>query len=89
MDLLELIPFGRENAISRARLCSLTGLNDRALREKIAQLRRHHVIINDQSGRGYYRTDNIDEIQAFVRQEEARLRSIGWSLKAARQKLRT
>lgn len=86
--LIELIPYGRENAISRKRLCEITGLKDRKLRDEIARLRRHHVIINDQDGRGYYRTDDKDEIARFVKQEEARLRSIGWSLRAARKMLK-
>jgi len=86
--MIDLIPFGKENAITRARLCALTGLTDRKVREKISQLRRHYVIINDQSGRGYYRTNDVEEIRRYVRQEEARLKSIGWSLRAARKKLR-
>lgn len=87
MNLLDFIPYGKENAVSRSQLCKLTGLTDRKVREQISQLRRTHVIINDQSGHGYYRTTDRAEIERYVRQETARLKSIGWSLKAARKAL--
>ena len=40
MGIETYIPFGRENAITRKELCSLTKLSDRKLREQIEQARR-------------------------------------------------
>ena len=40
MTLLDMIPLGKENAIKRRELCMMSGLNDRAMREAISQLRR-------------------------------------------------
>lgn len=37
MGIETYIPFGRENAITRKELCSLTKLSDRKLREQIEQ----------------------------------------------------
>jgi biotin operon repressor len=87
MNLLDYIPTGKDNAVTRPQLCKLTGMSDRKVREQISQLRRDHVIINDQSGKGYYRSNDRAEIERYVRQETARLKSIGWSLKAARKAL--
>ena len=77
MGIETYIPFGRENAITRKELCSLTKLSDRKLREQIEQARREgHIIINNQDGRGYYRTDDPDEIARQYRQQRRRAMSI-------------
>lgn len=91
--ITDFIPVGRENAISRKRLCEVTGLTDRNLREHIAQARRNTPIINLQYGDGYFIPDTSDDadmalLRRYVAQEEGRLKSIGWSLKAARNALK-
>lgn len=73
MGIETLIPIGAEHAISRQRLCVLTGDNDRRNRELIEKARRDgHIIINSQDGNGYYRinTDSIaeNELNAISRQ---------------------
>lgn len=85
-DLINFIPFGKENAISREELCRLTGMNDRAIREIISQLRREYCILNNQDGRGYYRplVDETKYVQEYIRQETRRAKSIFWSLEGAR-----
>lgn len=91
--ITEYIPTGRHNAVTRKTLCKLTGLSDRQVRDNIAQARRNTPIINLQDGDGYFIPDPSDKgdmelLQRYVRQEEARLKSIGWSLKAARKMLK-
>ncbi len=90
MDILNYIPYGKENAIDRKTLSMLTGLNDRVNRELIAIARRKTPILNLQNGDGYFRPLPEDKplVQEYVKQEESRLKSIGWSLKAARQFVR-
>lgn len=88
MNITNYIPKGKENAITRKDLCETTGLSDRLVRELISQARRDTVIINLQNGNGYYQPTDKAEIAQFVRQETARLKSIGWSLKAARNALK-
>lgn len=90
MDIVDYIPFGRKNAITRTRLMIVTGLNDRQIREQISQARRDTVILNVQDGKGYFRPlpEERKLVEAYARQETARLRSIGWSLKAARKMLK-
>lgn len=88
--IMNVIPVGHKNAVTRQRLCISTGMDDRRIRKVIAEARRENVILNLQDGSGYYVPDvknDIDkvELRKFVRQEEHRLKSIGWSLKAARR----
>lgn len=86
MDILEFIPFGKENAIKRQKLRDLTGLTDREMRRAIEVARKEVPIINLQDGRGYYRPDDKDDIQRYVLQEQARatkiLRNINVACKA-------
>lgn len=89
----DYIPTGHENAISRKELSELSGIDDRNVRRSIAQARRNTPIINLQDGDGYFIPDpsnsvDMELLRRFVKQEEARLKSIGWSLKAARKMLK-
>ncbi len=86
MDILDYIPFGKENAIDRKTLEMLTGKPDRINRELISIARRKTPILNLQNGNGYFRPlpEEKGLVVNFVRQEERRLKSIGWSLKSAR-----
>ncbi len=90
MDIVDYIPFGRENAVTRAQLRSRTGIDDRTIRDMIADARRDTVILNMQDGKGYFRPlpEERHLVEAYAKQETARLKSIGWSLKAARQMLK-
>lgn len=89
MDIINYIPKGRNNAISRTRLRIQTGLSDRAMREEISQARRCNCIINLQNGAGYYIPDTGEEIQRFILQETRRAKSIFWCLKGAKKALKS
>lgn len=65
------IPIGRENAISRQGLMVKWGLSDREVRRRIAGLRTfddgsNMVIVSDSRGGGYFRSNNLPDIQHFV-----------------------
>lgn len=64
MCITDYIPKGRNNAISRARLCMLTGKSDRANRKQIQDARNMGVpiIANTEDG-GYYISDDPAEIR--------------------------
>lgn len=92
-DILDYIPTGHSNAVTREELCSRTGLPDRAVRLAIHKARRKIPILNMQDSCGYFIADmNLMEerlmLKRYVQQETSRLKSIGWSLKAARQTLK-
>lgn len=76
MNLLNLIPYGRDNAISRADLVRLTGLDDRTVRDNIKELvRQGYPILSSSQARGYWLSNNIAEIEAFIRECDSRSRS--------------
>lgn len=84
------IPVGRENAISRSALAAKWGCSDRVARRRIAELRcmedEQYVIVSHSRGgvRGYYRTDNPDEIEHFIREMEKRAKNTFRPLRRAR-----
>jgi hypothetical protein len=90
IDILDYIRTGHDRAITRAELSDLTGIDDRTIRDMIHYARRDIPILNMQDGRGYFVPDmNILEermmLMKYIRQEESRLKSIGWALKTARR----
>ncbi len=90
IDILDYIRTGHDRAITRAELSDLTGIDDRKIRDMIHYARRDIPILNMQDGRGYFVPDmNILEermmLMKYIRQEESRLKSIGWALKTTRR----
>jgi hypothetical protein len=91
MNISDYIPFGKDNAISRKRLSEITGLSDRKLREVIALERRNTIIINLSNGQGYFQPINgleDDLVVDYYKQENSRLKRIGWSLAATRKRVK-
>jgi len=82
--ILPLLRSGRGNARKRSELLEATGLSDRVLRRGIEALRRSGVVICS-GEHGYYIPATVEEVNAFVRQEEARARSTFYTLRPARQ----
>lgn len=68
MDLLDLIPQGRENAIAKADLSRITGLQDRALRRAVANERRAgKIILSSCDGAGYFQPTSERDVLRFIR----------------------
>lgn len=90
MNILDYIPFGKENAIKRLELRLKIGLSDRKIRKLIAEARLENVIINLQNGGGYYRptSEEIKEIEQHYKQEYHRAISILCRLKPERRALK-
>ncbi len=90
MEIVDFIPVGHDNAITAEQISAYTGLSLRKVRDYIAAARHKAVILNMQDGCGYFIPDDGEEelVRSWVAQEEARLKSIGWSLKAARKRVR-
>ena len=92
-DIKNFIPVGSGNAVTRKMLSVLTGLDDRTVRDLIHKARRDIPILNMQDGKGYFIPDMNEEedrhkLKQYVSQEEHRIKSNGWALKAARTTLR-
>ena len=93
MNIIDYIPIGRNNAVSRDTLSVVTSLDDRTIRNMIHEARREAPILNMQDGKGYFLPDLNDSVEValletYVNQENARLKSIGWSLMGARRALK-
>lgn len=89
----DMIPVGHACAISRRGLCSLTGMNDREVRRQISALRAENdpdgmIIVSVSTGNGYYRTNDIDEIEHFVNEMRHRNRMTYRAIKTAESTLR-
>lgn len=79
-SITDYIPFGKENAVTRAHLRAATGLPDRKIREEIEQARRR--------GAGYYQSEDIKDIAKQYRQNERRALSILAQQKHLRKRLK-
>lgn len=82
ITIADLIPKGRENAISKRELLNLCVLHDlcktdREMRRLIEIARIGYVILNNSDGKGYYIPSREDgpDLQRYIRQEEKRARS--------------
>jgi len=76
MNILKLIPHGRENAITRAELVRLCGMDDRTVRENIKRLvSEGYPILSSSQAKGYWLSEDIHEIEAFIRECDSRSRS--------------
>lgn len=84
INIVELIPVGHENAITRQELCRITGLRDRDVRNLIEDARAEHCICNNCDGAGYYIPTELSEINDFIAQETSRAKSIFRSLRGAK-----
>lgn len=88
------IPVGRENAISREQLCKKWGCSDREMRKRIAELRTEdgddYVIASTSSGgtEGYYRTDKVADIRAYMAETRSRAMNTLKPMKRANRVLR-
>ena len=87
--VLDLIPYGRENAIQRRRLAELLDMTDGGIRAAIRRARKAGVIIiNDQDGAGYYRSDDLDDIERQYWQDTSRAMAILVRRKFLRRRLK-
>lgn len=87
MNIIDYIPYGQKNAVSRTSLRIQTGLTDRAIRELIGQARRETPILNTQNGEGYFIPLPSEKklVEGWLKQEESRAKSTFWSMKGAKE----
>lgn len=92
MNIIDYIPHGRENRVSREYLVSLLGRYspqrdvDRWIRKQIEEARKNDIIIS--TAKGYfqpYLPEEEDEIRKYVAREERRNRKVYESTSAARK----
>lgn len=85
--IIDLIPIGHENAISRERLCNRSGLSDREVRRAIGELNEAgNVILN--RGEGYFRYDAETDryyLEHYLAVEKGRIRTLNRKLRKMRK----
>ena len=87
--LANAIPFGRRNAISREALAAKLGMSDRHMRKAIEEARNEGLIILCEcNGRGYYQSDDLNEIHHQYIQDTNRAMAILKRRKTMRQLLK-
>lgn len=83
------IPKGKEYAINRRTLCTLTGMTDRKVRQFIQNARDEGVmIVNDMDSNGYYISDDLGEIERQYKRDKSRALAILKRLKNMRKILK-
>lgn len=76
MALIEYIRTGRQNAVTREELVRLTGKSDRINRREIERLRNAGVpIMSSTECSGYWMAESVEEVERFLREAKARIRS--------------
>ena len=84
-----LIPYGRRNAICRDVLAAKLGMSDRHMRKVIEDARSEGLIILCEcNGRGYYQSDDLNEIHHQYIQDTNRAMAILKRLKTMRHLLK-
>lgn len=88
-SVVQAIPHGRNNAISRAMLRQQLNVSDREMRRAIEEARQNGtLIISHSDGSGYYIAEDISEIRAQYWREKSRLKHIYASSKPLRDILK-
>ena len=88
MNIIDFIPSGRENAISRKQLCAITELPDRMMRREIERARQDYAILNI-DGSGYFRPAENESYltERWLKQERSRERAVRDSTRGAEKTL--
>lgn len=86
--IMDILPVGKENAISTADLVKITGCTSaRDLQERIALERNAGAIICSGAGSGYWRAKNRQELLEFVHCMDARAKNTLAAARSAKRAL--
>lgn len=67
MNIVDFIPKGEKNAVSRGYLRTVTNLSDRDVRRAIAEQRKSGVPILASKTGGYFIAENIEQIEEYLK----------------------
>ncbi|MBQ8010205.1 MAG: hypothetical protein IJ265_01455 [Oscillospiraceae bacterium] len=88
MNILDFIPFGKQNAVSTEYLKDVTGLDMRTIRQQIANARMRGAVICSSlrsEGGGYFQPESPEEAAEYVRTERCRIESAKAALASAEE----
>ncbi len=84
--IVDYIPKGKENKISRQSLMLCTGLPDRSVRRLISAARAEgHAIVGDPDG-GYYMAETEADVNLLLGELASRIGKLAKCVKAIREK---
>lgn len=86
--VLNAIPYGKENAVTREKLCKETHMDDRKVRDIISELRDFELICSKSGFDGYWRPTNREEVKDFLSENTKRIKSLFKMCKLAREYLK-
>lgn len=83
-----IIPYGKDNSISREKLIELTGFADRKIRNIIEDLRKNgEVICSSSNQKGYWHPTKRKEVVEFMTETYKRARNLFVMARSAKQYL--
>lgn len=89
MDIREFIGKGKENGLTASELSDLLHIPTRDIRREIERLRRSgELIVNEQDGKGYYYTEDAEELKRQLKRNTNRAMSILVQNKYLRRKIK-
>lgn len=86
MNIVDFIPHGMTNAVTGKELRQITGLDERTVKQQIANARLKGAVICsilDSNKGGYFIPDSPEEAVEYVRTEQCRIQSAKAALKSA------
>lgn len=81
--IIQALKTGENNAVSLADMCRVSGINNRATRQIIEDLRRSGVVIIS-SNKGYYLPETLEEVRHYINKESKRAKSIFYTIQSAK-----
>ena len=87
----DFVLHGKENAVSKAYLSRMTGLDERAVRSELKKINEQIVeaegvaIVSTASQKGYWKTNDLSELEAYEREQIHRAVSIIMNLAPVRE----
>lgn len=84
-DLLQMIPVGKTDAISRYDLCRQLKMPDRTVRQLIHDARMIHPILSNTESGGYYLPATKEEAEEFINQQNSYISNINRTIAPVRR----
>lgn len=88
MDIVKFIPHGKKNAVGGKELKQVTGLDERTVKQQIANARLKGAVICsilDGNKGGYFIPETPEEAVEYVRTEQCRIASARAALRSAEE----
>ena len=69
-EIVRLIPYGKENRISKKKLASKLEIDEKVLIELVKELRKKYIILVNPADGCLYRTKDKEELENFIKEKQ-------------------